>query len=311
MLLRIVFAGTTTNAVDVLRYLVEQGRHAICAVVTREDAPVGRKQILTESPVAAYAGSIGLPVIKANRIGPSVNAQIEASNPDLGLVIAYGALLKASTLEIPKHGWLNIHFSLLPKWRGAAPVQRSLMAGDSETGVTIFQLDEGMDTGPIHSQVAAHIEPDDNSATLLERLTHVSISMLDETLSQIDAAIAKPAAQTGTSSHAAKLERNDAKIDWSKSAGHIENLVRGAYPEPIAWAYFEEQAIRILKARTYAGSPSQFEDHKAGTVLLIDSHAVVKCQIGLLQLIDVQPASKNVMSAVDWLRGKNGRAVLT
>ncbi len=309
--MRIVFAGTTTNAVAVLRYLVEQGRHEICAVVTREDAPVGRKQVLTESAVAAYAGSIGLPVLKANRIDSLVNAQIEATKPDLGLVIAYGALLKATTLEIPRHGWLNIHFSLLPKWRGAAPVQRSLMAGDSETGVTIFQLDEGMDTGPIHSQVAAHIEPDDNSATLLERLTHVSISMLDETLSQIDAAIAKPAAQTGTSSHAAKLERNDAKIEWSNSAEQIENLVRGAYPEPIAWANFEEQAIRILKARAYASSPNGFEDQETGTAVLIDSHAVVKCESGFLQLIDVQPASKNVMSAVDWLRGKNGRAVLT
>lgn len=309
--MRIVFAGTTTNAVDVLRYLVEQGRHEICAVVTREDAPVGRKQVLTESAVAAYAGTIGLPVLKANRIDSLVNAQIEATKPDLGLVIAYGALLKATTLEIPKHGWLNIHFSLLPKWRGAAPVQRSLMAGDSETGVTIFQLDEGMDTGPIHSQVAAHIEPDDNSATLLERLTHVSISMLDETLSQIDAAIAKPVAQTGASSHAAKLERSDAKIDWSKSAERIENLVRGAYPEPIAWANFEEQAIRILKARAYAGSPNEFEGQITGTTLLIDSRAVVKCGDELLQLIDVQPASKNVMSAVDWLRGKNGRAVLT
>ena len=309
--MKIVFAGTTTNAVEVLRYLVEQGRHEICAVITREDAPIGRKQVLTESAVAAYAVSAGLPVIKANRIGDATNAQIEASNPDLGLVIAYGALLKTATLGIPKHGWLNIHYSLLPKWRGAAPVQRSLMAGDTETGVTIFQLDEGMDTGPIHSQVAANIEPDDNSKTLLERLTHLSISMLDETLSSIDADIAKPAAQTGIPSHAAKLDRSDVKIDWSNSAKHIENIVRGAFPEPIAWADLETGALRIMRVRSYSGSSSQLEDLIPGTALLIDSMAVVKCGSGALQLIEVQPASKNAMSAVDWLRGKNERTVLT
>ncbi len=309
--MRIVFAGTTTNAVDVLRYLVEQGRHEICAVLTREDAPVGRKQILTESPVAAYAGSQALKVIKANRLNVDKNELIAETNPELGLVIAYGALLKQASLEIPKHGWLNIHYSMLPKWRGAAPVQRALMAGDTESGVTIFQLDEGMDTGPIHAQVAATIEPDDNAKTLLDRLTNVAISMLDETLSKIDAGIAAPAAQVGESTHAAKLSRADAQIDWSNSASQIENLIRGAYPEPIAWAKVDAEAIRIIRARRHGSEPSQLDDVEIGTALLIDSLALVKTGNGVLQLIEVQPASKNIMPAADWLRGKHGRLVLS
>ena len=309
--MRIVFAGTTTNAVDVLRYLIEQGRHEICAVLTREDAPVGRKQILTESPVAAYAGSQGLKVIKANRLNADTNELIAETNPELGLVIAYGALLKQASLEIPNHGWLNIHYSMLPQWRGAAPVQRALMAGDSESGVTIFQLDEGMDTGPIHAQVAATIEPDDNAKTLLDRLTNVAISMLDETLSKIDAGIATPAAQVGASTHAAKLSRADAQIDWSYSASQIENLVRGAYPEPIAWAKIDTEAIRIIRARRHSSVPSQLVDFEIGTALLIDSLALIKTGEGILQLIEVQPASKNIMPAADWLRGKHGRLVLS
>ncbi len=307
--MKLIFAGTTTNAVDVLRYLVEQERHEICAVVTREDAPVGRKQILTASAVAEYAQGKGLRVIKANRITSEIDAELATMGADLGLVIAYGALLRARTLSIAKHGWINIHYSLLPKWRGAAPVQRALMAGERETGVSIFQLDEGMDTGGLLMQVPTAIEPDDNSQTLLERLTRVAISMLDETLSLIDSGLATPHTQEGEPSHAAKLARVDARIDWSQSARQVENLVRGAFSEPVAWTELDGESFRVLGARASEFSSQEPDDASIGQANLVEGKALVKTGAGFLQLLEVQPASKNAMPAVDWLRGKNGTVI--
>jgi methionyl-tRNA formyltransferase len=307
--LKIVFAGTTTNAVDVLRYLVQQGRHEIVAVITREDALVGRNRVLTPSPVAAFAEAEGLAVIRANKITPEIDQQIASLDADLGLVIAFGALLRARTLAIAKYGWINIHFSLLPKWRGAAPVQRALMAGERETGVSIFQLDEGMDTGRLHQQVPVSIEPSDNSKTLLERLTRISISMLDETLSLIEAGIAKTTYQIGEPTHAAKLDRSDVQIDWSKSASEIEHLIRGAYPEPVAWTNLNGQPFRILSARQADELSDGFDEASLGQVKLSAGKACVLTGAGLLQLLEVQPASKPAMPATDWLRGKGGTVI--
>ena len=301
--LKIVFAGTTTNAVDVLRYLQEQQRHEIVAVITREDAPVGRKRVLTPSPVAEYAQGQSLNVIKANKITPDIEAELASLNFDLGLVIAYGALLRKSTLDLAPKGWLNIHFSKLPQWRGAAPVQRSIMAGDTETAITIFQLDEGMDTGDIVAQVSCSIEPDDNTTTLLDRLTRVAISALDETLSSIEAGIAKFEPQTGAATLAPKLQRDDVRINWQSSSKKIEWLIRGANPEPMAWTTLAGEPFRIIEARAFDGLTASAEP---GGVQLIDSRVLVATSDGLLELIEVQPASKPRMRAIDWMRGKNG-----
>ena len=307
--MKIIFAGTTTNAVDVLRYLVQQGRHEIVAVITREDALVGRNRVLTPSPVATFAEAEGLLVIRANKITPEIDQQIAVLDADLGLVIAFGALLRARTLAIAKHGWINIHFSLLPKWRGAAPVQRALMAGERETGVSIFQLDEGMDTGRLHQQVPVSIEPSDNSKTLLERLTRISISMLDETLSLIESGIAKTTDQIGEPTHAAKLDRSEVEIDWSKSASEIEHLIRGAYPEPVAWTNLDGQPFRILSARQADELSDGFGEGQIGQVTISVGKAYAITGAGLLQLLDVQPASKPAMPATDWLRGKGGTVI--
>jgi methionyl-tRNA formyltransferase len=193
--LRIVFAGTTENAVDVLRYLTEVAKHEIVGVLTREDALVGRKQTLTPSPVAQYAESKGLIVLRANRVTESVNEQLSKLDAELGVVVAYGALLKRTTLDLARHGWINIHYSLLPKLRGAAPVQRALINGHREIGVTVFQLDEGMDTGPIHAQLETVIEPTENAGELLGRLTTLAVTMLDEVLAKIDAGFGQPVQQ--------------------------------------------------------------------------------------------------------------------
>jgi methionyl-tRNA formyltransferase len=303
---KIVFAGTTTHAAAVLNHL-HKTQHTVVAVLTREDAPVGRKAIVTPSAVAHLAQELDLPIIKANRITDEVVSQLGDFEPELGVVIAYGSLLKANALDVPLHGWINLHFSLLPKWRGAAPVQHSLLAGDQITGVTIFRLDEGMDTGPLLAAVPTEIQPDENAGELLNRLTQIGISALDESLARIAAGIAVFEQQTGAATFAGKLQRGDAKIDWSSKAENINNLVRAMNPEPIAWTTHGDSTMRVLSSR-----PTQlYSELPPGTVFMDKNQSYVTCgSQSVLQLLQVQPAGRNVMSATDWLRGQNDSVIL-
>lgn len=304
--MKIVFAGTTQHAASVLRHLA-QSFHQVVAVLTREDAPVGRKAVLTASPVAELAASLGIPLIKSNRIDAKVTAEIQSYQPELGVVIAYGGLLKRATLDIPRHGWLNLHYSLLPNWRGAAPVQHALLNGDTITGVTIFRLDEGMDTGDILSSVQTQIQPRENTEDLLDRLTQLGITLLDESLAKIEANIATFTAQVGTSSLAGKISRQDAVIDWRKNCLVIERLIRAMNPEPIAWTNFGSDSLRIFDAQ----STSMRSDLKPGEVFSINGKAYVSCgENSVLEILEVQPAGKNRMRATDWLRGLNQNVVL-
>jgi methionyl-tRNA formyltransferase len=310
--LKIVFAGTTENAVDVLRYLTEVANHEIVAVLTREDALIGRKKLLTPSPVAQYAEGKNLNVLRVNRVSDDVNEQLSQLGADLGVVVAYGALLKQATLNLPRHGWINIHYSLLPKLRGAAPVQWALINGDRESGVTIFQLDEGMDTGPIHAQLNTVIEPTETAGELLARLTSLAVTMLDEVLARIAAGFDQPQRQLGDSTSAPKLSRRDSRIDFEKTALEIEGLVRGCNPEPMAWAEFEGEAVRILRARAIQEAVSELADAPSGTVQRIGTRIFVRAaQQTILELLDVQPASKRVMPAADWHRGLSGTVKLS
>jgi methionyl-tRNA formyltransferase len=310
--LRIVFAGTTENAVDVLRYLTEVAKHEIVGVLTREDALVGRKQTLTPSPVAQYAESMGLIVLRANRITESVNEQLLKLDAELGVVVAYGALLKRTTLDIARQGWINIHYSILPRLRGAAPVQRALINGDREIGVTVFQLDEGMDTGPIHAQLQTVIEPTENAGELLERLTTLAVTMLDEILAKIDAGFSQTVQQIGEATTAPKLSRSECKINFEKTSLEIEGLVRGCNPEPMAWAEHEGEPIRVLRARAVESSAIELTALPTGTVQQLGSRILVTAaDQSLLELLEVQPASKRVMSAADWHRGLSGSVKLS
>ena len=307
--MRIIFAGTTPNAAELLEYLVGQGRHEIVAVISREDAPVGRKRVLTASPVSQFAAENHLLLIKTNKIDEEVLTQLAALNADLGFVVAYGSLLKPDVLEVPKFGWVNVHFSLLPAWRGAAPVQRALMAGDKETGITIFQLESGMDTGPIYSQVATTIEPDENAGQLLDRLTKLTITTLDETLATIEHQTRKPVAQNGEATVARKLLRAEAQIEWHNSATEIENLVRGTNPEPVAYTTVGNSIFRVLSARAHADL-EQIMTLADGAVVQESGRIFVKCGVGVLELLSVQPESKKVMKATDWFRGTSSQVVL-
>lgn len=313
--MRIIFAGTPQNAALTLEALLAAGQNVV-AVLTREDAPVGRKRLLTASPVAAVAQEKGLPIIKANRITTEINAQLASYEADLGIAVAYGAIFKSETLELPNLGWLNIHYSLLPAWRGAAPVQHSILSGNPETGVSIFQLDEGMDTGPLLSVIPTLIEPGENAGELLGRLTHLGISGILELLPSVEAGIANrtPQASDGASI-ASKLSRHDAQINWQNKSRAIELQVRAMNPEPMAWALCDDSAIRIVEAIAIGAiEPASIHfDQNApiGQVQVEGDRIFVLCgEQTALELKVVQPAGKNRMDATAWARGLKKAAVL-
>jgi methionyl-tRNA formyltransferase len=308
--LKIVFAGTPANAAQTLRALAKSP-FEVSAVLTRTDAPVGRKRILTPSAVAEVAAELGIPTIKANRVDDSVRAQIQATGADLGVIVAFGALLDQEALDALPKGWINLHYSLLPNWRGAAPVQRAIMAGDRETGVTLFQLDKGMDTGPIHLQIPTVIEPGETTADLLPRLTELGITGLAELLPRVAAELVAPTPQDpallSSLPTADKLSREDARIDWQRNAVEIENQIRGLNPEPMAWTTLETETFRIIEARALGTTDWQSlagENSEVGTATFEKDRVLVACGQGsLLELKTVQPAGKKPMQSNDWARG--------
>jgi len=305
--MRVIFAGTPPNAAATLIALKKAGVD-IVAVLTRTDAPLGRKKVLTQSPVADAAQALGIPVVKANQVDEHALSQLESFKAELGVVVAYGAFLNETALQFLPKGWINLHYSLLPALRGAAPVQHALLQGFRETGVTAFQLDKGMDTGPILLQAATVIEPDENAGRLLSRLTQLGITVLLELLPSIAAGIANPIPQNESAANfAPKINRTHAQIDWNRSANSIQQQVLAMNPEPMAWTTIGDDSFRILDARTYRGEnlPSS-----PGTVQLVDGKVLVTCHNDSLQLISVQPAGKNEMPAGDWFRGVQNKEKL-
>jgi methionyl-tRNA formyltransferase len=305
--MRIFFAGTPKNAADSLLSLHQAGLD-IVGVLTRNDAAVGRKHILTPSPVAVQATELGIKVIKSNSFDDSTIAQITELKADLGVVIAYGAFVNESGLKIFPNGWINVHYSLLPKYRGAAPVQHAILNREEFTGVSIFQLDAGMDSGPLVTSVPTRIETDENSARLLDRLTHLGISALLETIPSIAAGIAQYKQQPKEgSSFSPKISREDAEINWAKSAIDLEAFINAMNPEPMAWTRWGEDTLRILSAREYQGSSLGLGERQ---VQLVDRSIVVGCRGSMIELLTVQPAGKNVMLARDWYNGQKDKGTV-
>lgn len=298
--MRVIFAGTPINAATTLIALKNSGIDVV-GVLTRTDAAIGRKKILTPSPVAEAAEALNIPVIKANQVDHVTLEKIMDLNADLGVVVAYGTFLNEEALSSLPKGWINLHYSLLPALRGAAPVQHALLQGLSSTGVTAFQLDLGMDTGPVLLQAPTTIEQNENAGRLLSRLTELGISVLLEILPAIAAGIAVSKTQDGSAaSFAPKISRVDAQIDWSESAERIENKVRAMNPEPMAWTILEAESFRVLEARAWSDLAT---DDLVGNVQLRDNKVLVRTASGSLELITVQAAGKNEMSASDWFRG--------
>ncbi|MDJ1371075.1 methionyl-tRNA formyltransferase [Gulosibacter molinativorax] len=295
--MRIAFAGTPDAAVPTLEELVEAG-HELVAVITREDAPVGRKRRLTPSAVGARAQALGLPIIKANRIDDAVMAEISALEPELGVVVAYGGLIREPLLSAPKHGWINLHFSLLPKWRGAAPVQRAVMAGDSETGVAVFQLEAGLDTGPTFVNRPVAIEAHETAGDLLERLSTLGVADVVATVAGIADGSAVASPQQGEPSHAAKLETADGVIDWQQDAKALDAQIRGVTPDPGASTTWHGERFKIHRV-----APGPDASLEPGAVALQEKRVLVGAGAGTLELVEVQPAGKRAMAAGDWFRG--------
>jgi methionyl-tRNA formyltransferase len=304
--MRILFAGTPATAATVLEGLISSG-HEVVAVLTREDSLVGRKKFLTPSPVAAVAQKHSLPTIKSSKLTPEVLSSIAEYQPDLAVVVAYGVILRQDALDSISNGWFNLHFSHLPRWRGAAPVQRAIESGDTEIGVSLFKIDTGLDTGQVLAIADTVIEPDETSGELLHRLAQIGISLLNQELPRLYSGSFQLSNQSGEVSLAPKVQRIDAQMNFSKTAAEVANLVRAMNPEPVAWCNLAGEPMRVLRARQIVGPAVPI-----GEVVVSGDRVLVGCgEDSVLELLEVQPASKNVMSASSWMNGQNGKVVLS
>lgn len=296
--MRVLFAGTPAVAVPSLDALVKAGFDVV-AVLTRPDAPLGRKRIMTPSPVAARAMELGIEVIRAARVDAETTEQIAALAPDIAAIVAYGGIVPPAALGVPKHGWVNLHFSLLPAWRGAAPVQRSLIAGDDVTGAVTFQLEEGLDTGPVFGTLTEAVREEDTAGDLLERLSVSGAVLLSQTLSAIDAGKAAPVPQVGDVSLAPKLSLEDGRLDWLQPALALNRRSRGVTPEPGAWTTLEGQRIKL---EPVALRPD-VTDLAPGAVRVDGKTVLVGTGSHAVQLGRIQPAGRKMMPPADWARG--------
>lgn len=296
--MRILFAGTPQVAVPSLNELRRAG-HEVVAVLTREDAAVGRKRVLTPSPVAKAATEAGLEVIKANRIDQPVIARLAALDLDAAAIVAYGGLVPPAALQLPRFGWINLHFSLLPAWRGAAPVQHALINGDDITGASTFLLEEGLDTGPVFGTLTETVRQDDTSGALLERLSGSGAVLLAQTLSALEQGRAAPVPQRGDVSLAPKLSTADGRIRWADPALAIKRRISGVTPEPGAWTLLGGQRFKLGAVILRP----EVQEIPSGVVLERDGAVLVGTGSHALQLTEVQPAGRTMLAAPEWFRG--------
>lgn len=299
MPLRIVFAGSPAAAVPSLRALAS-GAHQVVAVVTREDSPLGRKRVITPTPVAAAATELGIPVLKANRLA-AVADEIAALRPDLGVVVAYGGLIREPVLSAPRLGWINLHFSLLPRWRGAAPVQRAVIAGDETTGAAVFQLVPELDAGPVFGSFEHPIGRNETAGHLLGVLAERGAQLLARVVDELAAGSARAVEQTGEVTLAPKLELADGRLDWSSTAAALDARIRGVTPEPGAFAEQDGERLKVLDAVIAHESgplaPGEFE--------LRGGRLLVGTATDPLHLMTVHPAGRRAMPGADWWRGRS------
>lgn len=299
--MRLVFAGTPETALPSLRALIDSPRHEVVAVVTRPDARAGRGRALHPSPVADLAAAEGIEVLRPAKVSdPAFLDRLKALAPDCCPVVAYGALLPQAALDIPRHGWVNLHFSLLPAWRGAAPVQHAVLHGDEITGAATFQIVKELDAGPLYGVVTEEIRPTDSSGELLARLAESGAGLLAATLDGIEDGTleARPQPLEGVSV-APKLTVDDARIDWKAPAMRVDRLVRACTPNPGPWTTFREQRIKLGPVRLAASA----EPLAAGELVVSKNSVLVGTGTHPVELGEVQPQGKRLMSAGEWARG--------
>lgn len=292
--MRLVFAGTPAAAVPSLEALLGS-RHDVVGVVTRPDAPAGRGRTLRPSPIKQVAAAHGLPVLTPKHPRePEFQEKLRALAPDACPTVAYGALIPRSALDIPRIGWVNLHFSLLPAWRGAAPVQHAVLAGDEVTGATTFLIEEGLDTGPYFGMLTEQVRPTDTSGDLLERLATAGAGLLLATMDGLEEGTltAVPQPSDGVST-APKISVEDARVDWNAPALRVDRLVRACTPAPGAWTTFRDRRVKLgpVTLTDMRLEPGVVEGDLVGTAT------------SAVRMGTVRPEGKGDMAAADWLRG--------
>jgi methionyl-tRNA formyltransferase len=301
--LSLVFAGSPAAAVPSLRSLAASS-HRISAVITREDSPQGRRGILTPTPVAIVADELGIPTIKSNRLSGEPSHAVAELAPDLGVIVAYGGLVREPLLSTPRLGWINLHFSLLPRWRGAAPVQRAIIAGDELTGASVFQLVAELDAGDVFGQLTQPIGGLETAGHLLGSLAETGAELLLRVVDNLAEGTARAEPQAGDVTVAPKLTLEDGRIDWSASAVAVANLIRGVTPEPGAFTTLDGARLKVLDAAIARDAPQL----APGEFALVGRGLTVGTSTHPIELLSVQPAGKKPMSAADWWRGRTAGA---
>lgn len=295
----IVFAGSPPAAVPSLRALAAS-QHDLAAVVTRKDSPQGRRRELTPTAVASAADDLGLRTIKANRLAGEATDEVTSLRPDLGVIVAYGGLVREPLLSAPRFGWINLHFSLLPRWRGAAPVQRAIMAGDDLTGASVFQLVPELDAGALFGHATQAIGAHETSGHLLDSLAVSGAELLVRVVDAIADGTARAESQVGDVTLAPKLALADAQIDFTQHASTVLNQIRGVTPEPGAFTTIDGQRIKVLEA-VIARDDAPIEP---GRLSLVGGRVLAGSTGTPVELLTVQPSGKKPMPAADWWRGR-------
>lgn len=290
---RILFFGTSELAVPSLLRLVQEGMNVV-GVVTRPAKPAGRKHVMTPTPVGACAKTLGLKVVETEKPAQELLASF---TPDVCVVIAFGKIIPAALLEMPKFGFLNIHPSLLPRWRGPSPLQAAILAGNAATGVTLMKLDKGIDTGPIIEQEEVAIRPDETAETLHDRCAKVGADLLVRSLPQYLSGTLVPEPQSGEATISKMLTREDGRIDWSKTAPEIERRVRALTPWPGAWAMLGDERVKILEARVLEANA------RPGEIALMGDGLAVGCGTGALIIQKLQREGKKPLTAEEFING--------
>ena len=291
--MRIVFMGTPDFSVPALDALVDAG-HDIACVYCQPPRPAGRGKRDRPSPVQARAEGLGLPVRHPGTLRDAqAQADFAALNADVAVVVAYGLILPQPVLEAPEHGCLNIHASLLPRWRGAAPIQRAVMAGDTETGICIMRMEAGLDTGPVLRCEAVPIGAEDTAGDLHDRLSDLGARLIVETLARLHDLSPRPQPEDGVT-YAAKIDKAEARVDWNRPAHEVDRLIRGLSPFPGAWCDIGGERVRLLRSRVVTGEGA------AGEVL---DGPVIACKTGAVELLSVQRPGRRAMAAEEFLRG--------
>ncbi|MGH3967345.1 MAG: methionyl-tRNA formyltransferase [Mycobacterium sp.] len=300
--MRLVFAGTPESALPALRQLIDSPRHQVIAVLTRPDAASGRRGHLQPSPVARLALDLGIPVLRPPRPNAAeFVAELSALAPECCPVVAYGALLRDELLAVPPHGWVNLHFSLLPAWRGAAPVQAAIAAGDTVTGATTFQIEPSLDSGPVYGVVTEQIRPTDTAGDLLDRLAVSGAGLLATTLDGIADGMLGPVPQPAEGvSIAPKITVEAARVRWDLPAQAVERRIRAVTPNPGAWTLVGDLRLKLGPVTVDAEAPNTLVSGQ----IHVDRHQVwIGTGSQPVRLSQIQPPGKKFMNAVDWARG--------